>query len=73
MKGILRERAAGGVTVFMSTHTLDVAEEVADRIGIISNGRMVALGTLDELRSLADTDGRLEEAFLRITEEPPAP
>ena len=67
VKRILRERTGAGATVFMSTHTLDVAEEVADRIGIINRGRMVAVGTLAELRGIACTDGRLEEAFLRIT------
>ncbi len=68
VKQILRERVAAGAAVFMSTHTLDVAEEVADRIGIINLGRLVAEGTLDELRDVAQTHGRLEEAFLRITE-----
>ena len=67
VKDILRERVAGGGPVFMSTHTMDVAEQVADRIGIIHRGRMIAVGTLDELRQVAHTDGRLEEAFLRIT------
>ena len=69
VKQILRERVAEGATVFLSTHTLDVAEEVADRIAIINNGRLIAQGTLVDLRRGADTDGRLEEAFLRITEE----
>ena len=68
VKQILQTRASQGVTVFMSTHTLDVAEQLASRIGIINRGRMVADGTVDELRELADTDGGLEEAFLRITE-----
>ncbi len=69
VKQILRERVARGAAVFMSTHTLDVAEDVADRIGIIQQGRLAAEGTLQELRALAHTDGRLEDAFLRITEE----
>ena len=72
VKQILRERVAQGATVFLSTHTLDVAEEVADRIGIINTGRLIAQGTLDDLCRIADTDGRLEEAFLRITEEEPS-
>jgi ABC-2 type transport system ATP-binding protein len=70
MKDILRELADGGCTVFMSTHTLDVAEQVADRIGIIHHGRLVALGTLADLRRQAALDGRLEDVFLRLTEEP---
>jgi len=55
--------------VFMSTHTLDIAELLADRIGIIHRGRLIALGTLAELRRQAATDGRLEDVFLRLTEE----
>lgn len=70
MKDVFRELAAAGGTVFMSTHTLDVAEQLADRIGIIHRGRLVALGTLDELRRQAQLDGRLEDVFLRLTEEP---
>ena len=72
-KTIFREMADAGGTVFMSTHTLDVAEHVADRIGIIQNGQLIALGTLSELRSQAALDGRLEDVFLRLTEkQPPA-
>jgi len=64
-----------GMTVFMSTHTLSVAEETADRIGILSHGRLVALGTLDEIRQMrakgAGGDGkeRLEDLFLELTSE----
>lgn len=69
IKDIFRERAESGATVFMSTHTLDVAEQVADRIGIIHHGRLVALGTLAELQTQSAVDGRLEDVFLRLTEE----
>jgi ABC-2 type transport system ATP-binding protein len=69
IKDIFRELADAGHTVFMSTHTLDVAEDLADRIGIIHHGRLVALGTLTELREQARLDGRLEDVFLRLTEE----
>ena len=69
IKTILRDIAAGGGTVFMSTHTLDVAEQVADRIAIINRGRLVALGTLAELRRMAALDGRLEDVFLHLTEQ----
>ena len=58
-----------GVAILMSTHTLDVAEQVADRIGIIHHGRLVALGTLEELHEQARIGGRLEDVFLRLTEE----
>lgn len=71
IKDVLRELAVAGGTVFMSTHTLDVAEQLADRIGIIHHGRLVACGTLAELRQQAQLDGRLEDVFLRLTEEPP--
>jgi len=67
IKEIFRERAEAGVTVFMSTHTLDVAEAVADRIGIISEGRLIALGTLAELKAEAARAERLEDVFLQLT------
>ena len=68
-KAMFREIADQGGAVFMSTHTLDVAETVADRIGIINDGRLIALGTLDELRATGRSDTRLEEIFLKLTEE----
>jgi ABC-2 type transport system ATP-binding protein len=68
IKTIFRERAQRGGTVFMSTHTLDVAEAVADRIGIIHDGRLVALGTLVELQALAAPGSRLEDVFLHLTD-----
>ncbi len=73
IKTIFREIAQAGGTVFMSTHTLDVAEAIADRIGIIHHGRLIALGTLAELRALGvRRDGRLEDIFLELTEPPGA-
>jgi ABC-2 type transport system ATP-binding protein len=69
LKGILRRLAREGAAVFMSTHTLAVAEETADRVGIIREGNLIALGTLDEIYATAETDRRLEQAFLRLTEE----
>ncbi len=53
LKRIFRDLAAGGATVFMSTHSLEVAEELCDRIGIIQRGRLIALGSVDELRTQA--------------------
>jgi len=70
LKQTLRERAAAGTTIFMSTHTLAVAEEMADRVGIIDHGRIIALGSLDQVRKMARTDGHLEEAFLSLTQHP---
>ncbi|NLW49341.1 MAG: ABC transporter ATP-binding protein [Candidatus Brocadiaceae bacterium] len=69
LKNLLRDLTAGGVAVFMSTHTLAVAEETADRVGIIRRGSLIALGTLEEIYAAAQTDSRLEDAFLRLTEE----
>ncbi len=69
LKQLMREQSRKGTSIFMSTHTLSLAEEVADRIGIIHRGRIVALGAPDDIRRVASTDGRLEEAFLRLTEE----
>jgi ABC-2 type transport system ATP-binding protein len=68
LKVLLRKLADTGTTVFLSTHTLDIAQELADRIGIIHRGRLIGCGTLDELRAKASHDGSLEEVFLRITE-----
>ncbi len=69
LKTLLRKQAEAGVTVFLSTHTLDIAQELADRIGIIDRGRMLACGTMADLRKQADRDGTLEDLFLKITEE----
>ncbi|MDN5294376.1 MAG: type transport system ATP-binding protein [Eubacteriales bacterium] len=63
-KDILQEFVAGGGTVFFSTHILDVAERFCDRVGIIVRGRLVAVGTLEELREVSDRT--LEDIFLRL-------
>ena len=68
VKTIFRSLADHGVAIFMSTHTLAVAEEMCDRIGIIHEGRLVAGGTPKELRERAGVDGGdLETVFLRLT------
>jgi ABC-2 type transport system ATP-binding protein len=69
LKRTLRQLARDGVTIFMSTHSLEVAEETCDRIGIINQGRLIALGTVDELRRQAGerSNARLEAVFLRLT------
>ena len=67
VKTVLRERVAAGCAVLMSTHTLSVAEEVADRIGIILRGRLIVEGSYDELRRRADASERLEDIFLELT------
>lgn len=67
VKNLFRERARAGGTVFMSTHTLDVAEQLADRVGIIDHGRLLTCGTIDQLRAHVQMEGPLEELFLRLT------
>lgn len=69
VKDRLREQAAGGTSVLMSTHTLAVAEEIADRIGIMDHGRLHFLGTVSELREeLASHHTSLELLFLELTD-----
>lgn len=70
LKDLLRKEAQRGVTVFLSTHSLDIAQELADRIGVIAQGRLIGCGTLDTLRRQAALDGTLEDVFLKLTEEP---
>ncbi|MFH1176177.1 MAG: ABC transporter ATP-binding protein [Acidobacteriota bacterium] len=70
VKSYLRERTRAGRAVFMSTHTLAIAEEVADRIGIIHHGRLLALGTVAEIKALASGSGSLEDIFLELTRPP---
>lgn len=69
VKDLLRRHAAGGMTIFMSTHTLAVAEEISDRIGILDHGRLQFLGTQPELQTaLSSTHKSLEALFLQLTE-----
>lgn len=68
IKARFRQLGAEGRTVFLSTHSLDVAQEVCDRVGILYGGRLVALGTVTEMLQSRDGDN-LEEVFLRLTEE----
>ena len=78
VKTVLRERVAAGGTVIMTTHILEIAERMADRIGVIAAGRLIAEGTLDELRhkvgneaGLRDTS--LEDTFLALVAQQEAP
>ncbi|MBI4664119.1 MAG: ABC transporter ATP-binding protein [Verrucomicrobia bacterium] len=69
VKDILKERSQQGMTVFVSTHQLSVAEEMADRIAIMHQGRLIALGTRDELRQRSGASGALEKVFLALTSQ----
>ena len=67
VKDVLTARVRGGATVIMTTHILEVAERMAERIGIIDKGRLIAEGTLDELRRQAGRAGStLEDVFLDL-------
>lgn len=66
IKDLLREKARAGMTVFLTTHILALAEDIGDRIGIIQNGEIGALGSLDELRQRHGGQ-HLEDIFLRLT------
>ena len=68
LKNILREYTRQGNTVFLSSHSLDVVEQIADRIGIILGGKLIGCGSLEDLRSQAALNGPLEEVFLRLTQ-----
>jgi ABC-2 type transport system ATP-binding protein len=70
VKTVLREHVAAGGTVVMTTHILDVAERMADRIGVIARGRLIAQGTLEELRRQAGNgSSSLEDTFLALVAE----
>ena len=69
IKDLLRELCRQGVTVFLSTHILEIAERVCDKVGILDRGQMVAVGTMAELREMVQTtsDSTLEDLFLELT------
>ncbi|MFC0133573.1 ABC transporter [Massilia eurypsychrophila] len=69
VKDLLVDHVNGGGTVILTTHILEVAERLAQRIGIIEHGRLIAEGTLDELRSQAGA-ATLEDVFLQLTGQP---
>src|SRR3954467_6021362 len=69
LKDLFREYTRRGHTIMMSTHTLEVAERLCDRIAIIQQGKIRAVGTIQDLRAEATGGGGLEEIFLRLTGE----
>ena len=73
VKDLLQERARAGCTIILTTHIMDVAERLVNRIGIIQSGRIVAEGTLEELRTRAGQAGAtLEDLFLQLVAQPSA-
>jgi ABC-2 type transport system ATP-binding protein len=71
LKDLFRSLAERGTTVFLSTHSISVAEEVCHRIGIIQRGRLIACGTMMDLHAQAkNKNGNLESVFLELTQEP---
>ncbi|MEN6311221.1 MAG: ABC transporter ATP-binding protein [Acidobacteriota bacterium] len=69
LKELMREHCDQGKTLFFSTHIMEVAEKLCDRIGIINEGRLIACGTMEELKSLDRTRASLETIFLELTEK----
>ena len=69
LKELMREHTKNGNTVFFSTHVLEVAEKLCDRVGIINNGKLVFVGTFEEMKQKFKEQASLEELFLEITEK----
>ena len=67
VKDYLKQKTREGLTVLMSTHTLGIAEEIADRIGIISRGTLLHVGSVQDIVQLAEKPGSLEDVFLELT------
>jgi ABC-2 type transport system ATP-binding protein len=70
VKDIFRNEAEKGKTVFVSTHSLDIAQEICSEIAIIQTGRIIATGSAEDLKKQAGIDGNLENIFLKLTEGP---
>ena len=67
LKNLMKQHAKEGKTVFFSTHILEIAEKLCDRIGIINNGKLIFVGTLEEMREKFKNNNSLEEIFMEIT------
>jgi ABC-2 type transport system ATP-binding protein len=67
IKDMLRQMAERGAAVFLSTHILEIAERMCDRIGIIDKGKLIAIGSMEELRALGKGETSLEDIFLSLT------
>ena len=69
LKDLMKEHSQKGNTVFFSTHVLEVAEKICDKIAVIDNGKIIFVGTCDELKEKTKNNTSLEESFLKIVEE----
>lgn len=69
LKTLMKDKAKEGKTVFFSTHILEIAEQLCDRVGIINKGKLIFSGTLSELQTLRNQKGSLEELFLELVDE----
>ena len=69
LKQLMKEHVAQGNTVVFSTHVLEVAQSLVDKLAIINQGRLIFCGSLEQLREQQDSDQGLEEIFLEITDE----
>lgn len=67
IKDILKQLAERGAAIFLSTHILEIAERMCDRIGIIDRGKLIAAGNMDDLRKLSQGENSLEDIFLNLT------
>lgn len=69
LKEMMRKHAKEGNCVFFSTHVLEVAEKLCDRVGIINKGKLIFVGTFEEMKTKLKDNGTLEELFLEITQD----
>ena len=67
IKDLLRAKVREGMTILLTTHILALAQDIADRIGIISRGKLIALGKMSELQTQSGSNGTLEDIFLKLT------
>lgn len=67
IKDILKQMAGRGAAIFLSTHILEIAEKMCDRIGIIDHGKLIAVGNMDDLRKMSQGETSLEDIFLNLT------
>jgi ABC-2 type transport system ATP-binding protein len=70
IKDLLRAKVRDGMTILLTTHILALAQDIADRIGIISGGKLIALGKMSELQAQFGSNGTLEDIFLKLTSTP---